>query len=88
MARDNYSTSVISFAVGLGIGAVVALLLAPKSGEELRGQITDGASDSLDQATTAVRKVTRRAQRVINDAADRLNSAVDAGTAAYDDAKH
>jgi gas vesicle protein len=88
MSRDNYSTSVISFAVGLGIGAVVALLLAPKSGEDLRGQITDGASDSLDQATTAVRKVTRRAQRVINEAADRLNTAVEAGETAFNDSKH
>jgi gas vesicle protein len=88
MSRDNYSSNVISFAVGLGLGAVVALLLAPKSGEELRGQITGGAADSLDQATTAVRKLTRRAQRVVNDAADRLNTAVEAGEAAFNDSKH
>jgi gas vesicle protein len=88
MARDNYSSNVVSFAVGLGIGAVVALLLAPKSGEEFRGQITDGASDSLDQATTAVRKLTRRAQKIVNEAADRLNTAVDAGESAFNDAKH
>ncbi|MCK5642503.1 MAG: YtxH domain-containing protein, partial [Gammaproteobacteria bacterium] len=35
----NAGTSIVSFLVGATFGAVIALLYAPSSGEELRGQI-------------------------------------------------
>ena len=37
------------FAAGFGIGIGAALLLAPLSGRDLRGKISDSASDSFDQ---------------------------------------
>ncbi len=37
----------IKFLLGLGVGAGVAMLLAPKSGRELRKQLMDGASGRM-----------------------------------------
>lgn len=41
MAEDSGSTKLTYFLIGAGLGAVVALLFAPKSGRELRGDIVD-----------------------------------------------
>jgi gas vesicle protein len=43
--------SLISFAVGLLVGAIVTLFLAPMSGRELRGQIHDRAQADWQRAT-------------------------------------
>jgi hypothetical protein len=65
--RSSATVSVATFGLGMALGAGVALLCAPKSGRELRRQISarlDGAGhevedldengDTLRHATTAV----------------------------------
>jgi gas vesicle protein len=44
---NNTGRSVASFLVGFGIGAAVALLLAPQSGEETREWIADTADKKV-----------------------------------------
>jgi gas vesicle protein len=44
---DN-SNKITYFLAGASIGALVALLFAPKSGRELRGDITDATRRSID----------------------------------------
>jgi gas vesicle protein len=83
MARFDGSTSVVTFLLGLGVGAVTALLLAPKAGDELRDDIADGVNDRVSQARNTVRKMGRRAQSVVDNANDRLQDAVEAGENAY-----
>lgn len=39
--RDNLLLALMVMAFGLGIGAVLALLLAPRSGDEMRRAIAD-----------------------------------------------
>ncbi len=43
--------SLVSFAVGVLVGAVMALFLAPMSGRELRGRIHDEAQADWQRAT-------------------------------------
>lgn len=43
--------------IGAGIGATLALLFAPKSGRELRGDIADVTRRGLDAAGEGVKKV-------------------------------
>ncbi len=43
--EDHTLRNVISFAAGIGVGVGVAMLLAPSSGAELRGQINDKVHD-------------------------------------------
>jgi len=87
MARFDGSTSVVTFLLGLGVGALTALLFAPKAGDELRGDIADGVNDRVNQArntvNSTVKKIGKRAQSVVDDANDRIQDAVEAGENAY-----
>jgi gas vesicle protein len=87
MNRKEIPGTILTFAVGAGIGAAVALLFAPKSGEELRGDIADGVNDSVHQARSTGRDLKRRAQRAVDMAKDQVQDAIDAGDTAYNQAK-
>jgi gas vesicle protein len=55
--RDNDSkvkTFLLGALIGGAVGAVTALLFAPKSGRELRRDIVDGTTDIYDKATDFV----------------------------------
>lgn len=47
---DDMGTQVACFALGAVVGAAVALLLAPKSGRELREDIADATRKGVDRA--------------------------------------
>ena len=47
--------------IGAGIGATLALLFAPKSGRELRGDIADLSRKGLDAAGEGARQIGERA---------------------------
>jgi gas vesicle protein len=87
MSRNHIPETVLTFVVGAGIGAAVALLLAPKSGEELRDDITEGLKDGVNQVRTTGKDLKRRAQKVVDMARDQVQDAVDAGDSAYNHAK-
>jgi len=58
---DNISTRLTYFLVGAGIGAVLALLFAPKSGEELRGDIADATRKGIDKSKEAAQQLGAKA---------------------------
>src|SRR5256714_14160754 len=58
---DNVSTKLTFFLVGAGIGAILALLFAPKSGEELRQDIADATRKSVDSARDTASEIGTRA---------------------------
>jgi gas vesicle protein len=47
--------------IGGGIGAVIALLFAPKSGHELRGDIADATRKGIDKSREAAQQIGDRA---------------------------
>ena len=57
--------------IGAGIGAALALLFAPKSGRELRGDIADVTKRGLDAAGEGVRRVSERASDLYETGADK-----------------
>ncbi len=57
-------TVLVSFVAGAAIGAGLALLYAPKSGQELRGDIADFAEDAVDK----IKEYTKEAQEKIKTA--------------------
>jgi gas vesicle protein len=69
----------LSFFVGGLVGAGAALLLAPKSGKDLRKDIKDIASDTRDKITSTVEK--GKELYVENTAA--VKNAFEAGKMAY-----
>jgi len=57
---------------GTVLGAGLGILLAPKSGSELRNQLTEGASSLGRRASGAVNDITERARETANRAADQV----------------
>ncbi|MBO6087908.1 YtxH domain-containing protein [bacterium] len=55
------------FLVGGAIGAVAGILLAPKSGEETRAMLKDGAQDALKRADETVKQIQSKADDVVAD---------------------
>jgi gas vesicle protein len=87
MSRGNASGTIFTFILGVSVGAVTALLLAPKAGEELRADIAAGVSDGVNQVRTTGKDLNRRAQKIVALAQDRVKDAMEAGQAAYSQAK-
>lgn len=62
MAEDRGgNNSLLFFLLGAGIGALTALLFAPKAGSELRSDIADATKRGLDQARDTGRQLGERA---------------------------
>lgn len=58
---DNISTRLTYLLIGGGIGAILALLFAPKSGQELRGDIADATRKGIDRSREAAQHLGDRA---------------------------
>jgi len=87
---DNVGSKVTYFLVGMGIGALVGVLFAPKSGEETRKFLTDKADEGRDYAQKKARELRERADDLIErgkDAASRhketISAAVEGARDAY-----
>lgn len=87
---DNTGSKVSYFLVGLGVGALLGILFAPKSGEETREFLSKKAEEGRDYAQRKARELRERAEDLIErskDVASRqkdsISAAVDAGREAY-----
>src|SRR5829696_4840635 len=58
---DNVSSRLTYLLIGGGIGAILALLFAPKSGHELRGDIADATKKGIDRSREAAQQLGDRA---------------------------
>jgi gas vesicle protein len=58
---DGISTRLTYLLIGGGIGAILALLFAPKSGHELRGDIADATRKGIDRSREAAQQIGDRA---------------------------
>jgi gas vesicle protein len=88
MIRKNWPQISSAFAIGLGVGAIMGMMWAPKSGEETRALLREKAQDGIDEALAQGKKVARKAQRATDTAKDFVNEAVDAGQSAYREARN
>jgi len=58
---ESISTRLTYLLIGGGIGAVLALLFAPKSGHELRSDIADATRKGIDRSREAAHQLGERA---------------------------
>ncbi len=86
MDRDDLA----SFLVGLGVGAVIGVLIAPQAGAETRGMLAERAGqgrDYLRDRTSSLREsageFVERGREVVSRQRDNLREAIDAGRQAY-----
>jgi gas vesicle protein len=85
--REQNPGSVITFILGVTVGAVAALLLAPKAGNELRQDLAEGMNDGMDQLRSAGKDLKQRAGKFATQAQDNVEDALEAGQKAYRQAK-
>ncbi|HEY7543382.1 MAG TPA: YtxH domain-containing protein [Blastocatellia bacterium] len=81
MAENEGSSStekLTYFLIGAGIGATLALLFAPKSGRELRGDIADYTRKGIDAAGEGARKFGERAGEIYDTSRERVSGAYSA----------
>ena len=87
---DNVGSKVTFFLVGLGVGALIGILFAPKSGEETREYLAKRAEEGRDYAQRKARELRERAEdlvergkEVAGKQKDSIAAAVEAGREAY-----
>ncbi len=95
MADDNNGASKLAFLLaGMGIGVILALLFAPKSGEETRELIGRKAEESKDYVKAKGKELRKEAEELVEKAKDlvsqqkeQLSAALEAGKQAYHEEK-
>jgi gas vesicle protein len=94
MSEENGASKVAFFLAGMGIGAVLALLFAPKSGKETRDFLSQKAEEGKDYVATRGRDLRKQAEDVVDKAKDvvskqkeQLSAALEAGKQAYQEEK-
>ena len=70
---DSISTRLTYLLIGGGIGAILALLFAPKSGQELRGDIADATRKGIDRSRDAAQQLSDRAGEYYEATRDRAS---------------
>jgi gas vesicle protein len=90
---DNDSSSIGWFLAGLGLGALVGVLYAPKSGRETRDTIMQSANQGREYINTRGQEVrgqvdqwVKKGKDTVSRSRDQISSAVEAGRQAYRDA--
>jgi gas vesicle protein len=81
MGQDDYrretgesvSTRLTYLLIGGGIGAIIALLFAPKSGQELRGDIADATRKGIDRSRETAQQLGQRAGEYYESTRDRAS---------------
>ena len=81
---DSNSNSFLWFLGGLGIGAVVGVLYAPRSGNETREALRSRAEEGRDYVRTRAQDVRSHAEEWVDRGRDVLNQQKDQFRAAYD----
>lgn len=66
MFRNDESSGFSYLLIGIGIGMVAGLLLAPRSGEEMREDIRRRANEGADYLNQQAEKLRDGAEKVVN----------------------
>ncbi len=92
MAEENKTYGLAWFLAGVGIGALVGVLYAPKSGRETRDDILTGARDGTEylrnrgrQAVDQVGVLVDKSKEQVSEYAERGREVVDRGRAQWEE---
>jgi gas vesicle protein len=94
MSEENGGSKLGFFLAGLGIGAVLALLFAPRSGKETRDMIVQKAEEGRDFVKAKGDELRKQAEDAVEKGKDLvtkqkelLSAALEAGKQAYQEEK-
>lgn len=90
-----WSSIVAGVLVGLAVGGSVALLYAPKSGRELRGELEDAADTvrekaeaTLDDLQETALRLAQTSRTLLDETRENLVRSVEVGKTAYEAKRH
>jgi gas vesicle protein len=72
------------FLAGLGIGAVIGVLYAPKAGKETREDLLNGAREARDKAAELVEQGKQKASELVEEGKRQAKETIDKGREYYD----
>lgn len=70
---NNTRNSSAVFMMGMTLGALAAVLFAPKRGQELRDDIKHGANEMRNKVRSATEKVEKETESTIDKAKSKIN---------------
>jgi gas vesicle protein len=79
LSSSNSVSTFTCLVAGLGIGAAMSILLAPKSGAETRQWIANKCLDGLDTANKSVRHTRRQVKDAMDQGQEKISEAMVAG---------
>lgn len=77
MSEDSKSNGLAWFMAGLGVGALVGILYAPKSGRETREDLVTGAREGSEYLRTRSRQAADSVSTFVDKSKEQVNSIVD-----------
>jgi len=83
-ANDNGAGGLGWFLAGLGLGALVGVLYAPKSGKETREELLASAADARDRAAEYAQQGREKASEFAEQGKQHINEYADRGKEYYD----
>lgn len=75
--RSSVGTAITFLLIGLGVGALTALLLAPKSGKQMRRALRRKYEDTMETINEHAEDWMDRGSEVVESARDKVNLAKD-----------
>ncbi len=94
MSENGGASKLAFFLAGVGMGAILALLFAPKSGEETREYIAGKAEEGKEYMTVKGKELRKQAEDIMEKgkgslakAKERLTSAYEAGVKTWQEEK-
>ena len=83
MSENDRSSNIGWFLAGLGLGAVVGVLFAPKSGRELRASIAQSAQEGREYLSNRTAQAKEQINQWVDRGRDQVSAAVEAGKQAF-----
>jgi gas vesicle protein len=77
--QDSAGDKLVYFLIGAGIGAITALLFAPKAGSKIRSEFADATRKGLDYARDTGREIGERASDLTTRGKEAVSDLTDRG---------
>lgn len=74
--RERTMMAIVLLGFGVGVGAIMALLFAPRSGEEIRKDISDRIEPGLERARDVTNHTVENLQRDLTRLRDDMDSRI------------
>jgi gas vesicle protein len=84
MAEENKAYGLAWFLAGLGVGALVGILYAPKSGRQTREELLTGAREGTDYVRTRARQAAEEVSALVDKSKEQVGEYVERGREAVD----